>query len=138
MSRNIARLAALALACSAAAAALASGPSYSPYAGRSFPERLLWGDTHLHTNMSADAGSFGNRDVGPQDAYRFARGETVTAHNGMPLRLARPLDFLVVADHSEYLGLFPHLRAGYTNPPATETGNPCITRTVPPGASSSV
>jgi hypothetical protein len=122
MGRNIARLAALALGCSATAVALASEPSYSPYAGRSFPERLLWGDTHLHTNMSADAGSFGNRDVGPQDAYRFARGETVTAHNGMPLRLARPLDFLVVADHSEYLGLFPHLRAGDPNLLATETG----------------
>ena len=123
MKRNTARLAALALACAVAtAASAAEQPSYSPYAGRSFPERLLWGDTHLHTNMSADAGSFGNRDVGPQDAYRFARGETVTAHNGMALRLARPLDFLVVADHSEYLGLFPHLRAGDPNLLATETG----------------
>ena len=96
MKTSFARLAglslAIALACAAAAATAAAQPSYSPYAGRSFPERLLWGDTHLHTNMSADAGSFGNRDVGPEEAYRFARGETVTAHNGMPLRLARPLD----------------------------------------------
>jgi len=104
------------------AGAQAAERSYSPYSGRDFPERLLWGDTHLHTNMSADAGSFGNRDVGPQEAFRFARGETVTAQNGMQVRLSRPLDFLVVADHSEYLGLFPHLRSGDPNLLATETG----------------
>ena len=123
MSANFARLAALMLAGAVATTGLsAERASYSPYAVRDFPERLLWGDTHLHTNMSADAGSFGNRDVGPQEAYRFARGETVTAHNGMALRLSRPLDFLVVADHSEYLGLFPHLSAGDPDLLATETG----------------
>ena len=98
------------------------GASYSPYAGRTFPERLLWGDTHLHTNMSADASSFGNREIAPRDAYRFARGDTVTAHNGMAVRLSRPLDFLVVADHAEYLGVFPGLRAGDERLLANETG----------------
>ena len=34
---------------------------YSPYAGRNFPTRVFWGDTHLHTGMSMDAGAFGAR-----------------------------------------------------------------------------
>ena len=38
-----------------------TGKAYSPYAQRSFPERPLWGDSHLHTNLSMDAGLFGNR-----------------------------------------------------------------------------
>ncbi|MHC4849037.1 MAG: DUF3604 domain-containing protein, partial [Planctomycetota bacterium] len=49
---------------------------YSPYAGRNFPKTVYWGDTHLHTSMSMDAGAFGAR-LGPEDAYRFARGEEV-------------------------------------------------------------
>ena len=76
------------------------GPSYSPYADRNFPDRAYFGDTHLHTTLSFDAGSFGNR-LGPEDAYRFARGEEVTATSGYKVRLSRPLDFLVVADHAE-------------------------------------
>ena len=56
--------------------------SYSPYAGRNFPTQVYWGDTHLHTGASMDAGAFGAR-LGPADAYRFARGEEVTAANGM-------------------------------------------------------
>jgi len=51
---------------------------YSPYAGRNFPTNVYWGDTHLHTGMSMDAGAFGAR-LGPKDAYRFARGEEVTS-----------------------------------------------------------
>jgi hypothetical protein len=49
-------------------------PGYSPYAGRSFPTRPFFGDTHLHTSSSFDAVAFGNR-LGPEEAYRFARGE---------------------------------------------------------------
>lgn len=49
---------------------------YSPYAERNFPEQPLWGDTHLHTSLSFDAGAFGNR-LDPRAAYRFARGEEV-------------------------------------------------------------
>jgi hypothetical protein len=77
---------------------------YSPYLNRTFPDRVLWGDTHLHTSFSTDAGMIGNF-LGPDEAYRFARGETVRASAGARARLVRPLDFLVVADHSENLGL---------------------------------
>jgi len=101
---------------------IAADTGYSPYAGRTFPERLLWGDTHLHTSVSADASSFGNTKIGPEQAFRFARGETVTAHNGMPVRLSRPLDFLVVADHGEYLGVLPGIRAHDPELMQTETG----------------
>jgi hypothetical protein len=68
-------------------------PPYSPYADRHFPERVYWGDTHLHTSFSMDAGAFGCRLV-PSDAYRFAKGQEVTASSGQRVRLARPLDFL--------------------------------------------
>jgi hypothetical protein len=81
-----------------------SKPPYSPYVGRNFPTRPLFGDTHLHTAMSFDAGMFGAR-LGPVEAYRFARGEEVTSSSGQQVRLSRPLDFLVVADHSDFMGL---------------------------------
>ncbi|MFA9199896.1 MAG: DUF3604 domain-containing protein [Cypionkella sp.] len=68
-----------------------------------YPERVLWGDTHLHTDNSIDAFGFGVR-LGPEQALRFARGEKVTATTGMPAQLERPLDFLVIADHSDGLG----------------------------------
>ena len=74
--------------------------------------RLFWGDTHLHTSNSPDASINGNTKISPAEAYRFARGDTIVAHNGDPARLARPLDFLVVADHAEYLGLLPRIRSG--------------------------
>jgi hypothetical protein len=79
---------------------------YSPYPGQDFPNQVFYGDTHLHTSYSTDAGMVGCT-LGPEDAYRFARGETVTSSTGVPARLRRPLDFLVVADHSENLGLAP-------------------------------
>jgi hypothetical protein len=88
-----------------------TGISYSPYANRDFPDRVYWGDTHLHTSFSFDAGAFGNR-LDPNDAYRFARGEQVTASGGQAARLSQPLDFLVVADHSDNMGFFPDLLAG--------------------------
>ena len=84
---------------------------YSPYAGGAIPTRLFWGETHLHTSFSMDAGAFGAR-LGPEDAYRFARGEEVTSSTGQRVRLSRPLDFLVVADHSDNMGFFPDLFAG--------------------------
>ena len=86
-------------------------PPYSPYAGRNFPTRPYFGDTHLHTSYSMDAGAFGAR-LGPQDAYRFARGEQVMSSTGQPVKLARPLDFLVVSDHSDGMGFFPLIFAG--------------------------
>ena len=80
------------------------GKPYSPYVNRNFPERPLWGDSHLHTALSVDAGGFGNR-LGLRDAYRFAIGEQVTASSGQPVRLARPLDWLAITDHSDGMGL---------------------------------
>ena len=70
------------------------GAAYSPYARRAFPSLPLWGDTHLHTGLSVDAGLFGAR-LGLEDAYRFARGEEVVSNTGQPVKLARPLDWLV-------------------------------------------
>ena len=96
---------------------------YSPYINRSFPQNVYWGDTHLHTTYSPDAGMVGNFNLGPADAYRFARGEQVTANNGMQVKLVRPLDFLVVADHSEYQGLMPQLRGGDPDLLKNEVGN---------------
>jgi endonuclease YncB( thermonuclease family) len=81
------------------------GKSYSPYAQRGIPDRPLWGDTHLHTSTSFDAGAFGTR-LDAREAYRFAKGEEVQASTGFMARLSRPLDFLVVADHSDNMGLF--------------------------------
>jgi hypothetical protein len=95
--------------------------AYSPYVGRDYPTRPYFGDTHLHTSFSMDAGAFGAR-VGPRDAYRFARGEEVTSSSGQPVRLSRPLDFLVVADHSDNMGFFPDLFAGKPELLADPTG----------------
>jgi hypothetical protein len=94
---------------------------YSPYAGRSFPTEVFWGDTHLHTGMSMDAGAFGAR-LGPDDAYRFAKGEELTSSTGLRVKLSRPLDFLVVADHSDNMGFFPRLYAGDPEMLADPTG----------------
>jgi hypothetical protein len=86
---------------------------YSPYVARTaadanLAEGVYWGDTHLHTSYSTDAGMMGNT-LGPEEAYRFARGEEVVASHGERVRLIRPLDFLVVADHAENLGLAPFI-----------------------------
>ncbi|MFT7218436.1 MAG: hypothetical protein ACI8Z1_000045 [Candidatus Azotimanducaceae bacterium] len=80
----------------------------TPYSAvdQDYPKQVFWGDTHLHTRNSADAYSLGNLNLSPADAYRFARGQELMAHNGMRVQLKRPLDFLVVSDHSEYLGGF--------------------------------
>ena len=75
------------------------------------PEALLWGDTHLHTMLSADANILGNLAFTPELAYRFAKGQAVTTSTGQQAQLDRPLDFLVVADHAEYFGVVPALRA---------------------------
>jgi len=79
---------------------------YSPYPRQDFPNQVFFGDTHLHTGYSTDAGMVGCT-LGPEDAYRFAMGEEVVSSTGTPARLSRPLDFLVVSDHAENLGLAP-------------------------------
>jgi hypothetical protein len=85
--------------------------SYSPAADRSYPTNVYWGDTHVHSGLSYDANNSGNRSS-PSLAYRFARGDVVEASNGMPARLRRPLDFLVVADHAYALGVMASVQAG--------------------------
>ena len=91
---------------------------YSPYLDQGWPNRVYFGDTHLHTAYSTDAGMFGTR-LGPDEAYQFARGEEVISNTGLPVRLQRPLDFLVVADHSENLGLAPMIEE--SNPELLQT-----------------
>ncbi len=86
-------------------------PGFSPYAGRNFPTRVYWGDTHLHTSMSLDARAAGNT-LGPEEALRFARGEEVTAATGEPAKLSRPLDWLVVSDHSDAMGTMNEIAKG--------------------------
>ena len=71
--------------------------------------QLLWGDTHLHSNVSADAFTLGSR-LGPDQAYRFAMGLPVTNELEQTARLRAPLDFLAVTDHAEYHGVFPLLQ----------------------------
>jgi hypothetical protein len=104
-----------------AAKAFAAKPPYSPYVGRDFPTRPFFGDTHTHTSFSMDAGAFGAR-LGPADAYRFGKGQEVTASSGQRAKLSRPLDFLVVADHSDNMGFFPDLLAGKPELLADPTG----------------
>jgi len=94
---------------------------YSPYAGRNFPTAVFWGDTHVHTGNSLDAGAFGARLL-PEDAHRFARGEELTSSTGLQVKLSRPLDFLVVADHSDNMGFFPLLNSGDRKMLADPTG----------------
>ena len=91
---------------------------YSPYLHDRYPQRVFWGDTHVHTAYSTDAGMVGSR-LGPEEAYRFARGEEVVSSSGVRTRLQRPLDFLVVADHAENLGLAPMI----------EESNPALLKT---------
>ena len=80
--------------------------NYAPYNNDKYPKNVYFGDTHVHTSYSVDAGLFGNI-IGPDEAYRFAKGQTVKSSTGTETRLMRPLDFIVVSDHSENLGLAP-------------------------------
>ena len=92
----------------------AAPSTYSPYADRDYATQVYFGDTHLHTSFSADAGAFGNRlDI--NEAYKFARGDQVTSTTGQKAQLSRPLDFLVVTDHSDGMGFIPDLIAGTPN-----------------------
>ena len=87
------------------------GVNYSPYAGHRFPEQPYWGDEHVHTAWSVDAGMSG-ATLTPEDAVRFARGEEVVSTSGQPVRLSRPLDWIAVTDHSDALGWLSELRRG--------------------------
>ena len=95
-------------------------PEFSPWVGRDFPTKLLWGDTHLHTAVSVDAGTMCT--LGQEEAFRFARGEEVVSTHGLRVRLSRPLDWIVVSDHAEMYGLMPQLLKGDPEILATEMG----------------
>lgn len=88
---------------------LTSLKHYSPYAFRNFPDQVFFGDMHIHSNLSPDAGLLGT-SLTAADVYRAARGETVLSNTGQPFRLVRPLDFLVLTDHAEAMGLAPMIR----------------------------
>ncbi len=82
---------------------------YSPFAFRDYPDDVLFGDTHFHTNLSVDAGLVGTT-LGVDEGFRFARGETVISNSGLPVQLIRPLDFLAITDHAEMIGLAPQIQ----------------------------
>jgi len=86
-------------------------PGYSPYAGRNFPSRPLWGEIHLHTSWSPDAIAAGTR-VGPDEALQYAKGAEITSSTGEKVKLSRPYDFMMVADHSDSLGVMSGVLAG--------------------------
>ena len=95
--------------------AMAEAPSKLP--------KLLWGDTHLHTSYSLDAYMLGNRTADPDTAYRFAKGlPVVHPGHGARVRIDRPLDFLVVTDHAEFLGVFSEIDKGNEEILATKMG----------------
>ncbi len=100
-----------ALFCLWVVAAVKGALAYSPYAGEDVPRHVFWGDTHLHSNLSTDAFVFGVT-LGPEEAFRFASGEQVESSRGGPARLTRPLDFVVLADHAESLGMMNLVRTG--------------------------
>lgn len=95
----------------AAAPAAPEAPAPAPVATADYPTRVFFGDTHLHTALSMDAGAAGAKLM-PADAYRFAKGQEVTSSTGQKAKLSRPLDFLVVSDHSDQMGLITDLKAG--------------------------
>ena len=98
-----------------------STANYSPHVDNNFPSAVYFGDTHVHTDISMDAGAFGN-NLGVAEAYRFARGETVESSNGLKAKLVKPLDFLVIADHTDNMGFFPDLLAGADHVVSDPTG----------------
>ena len=99
------------LALTAATTTIAQSTDYSPNTGITYPTEVLWGDTHLHTSNSFDARLMG-ATLGPEDAYRFARGDEIVSSTGQAAQLARPLDFLVVTDHSDLMGSIDQLLKG--------------------------
>ncbi len=98
-----------------------TGRPYSPYADRAFPTRALFGDTHVHTALSADAGGGGTKLL-PRDSYRLARGEEILSNTGQPVKLSRALDFYMITDHSDGMGAITDILSGAPNIVADEQG----------------
>lgn len=109
----------------------AESASYSPYLEQDHPNQVFFGDTHLHTAYSADAG-LALATLSPDDAYRFAKGEKVVSSLGVPARLNRALDWLVVTDHAENLGLPVALTSGDSVMQVNEWGR-SVVETYAPG-----
>jgi hypothetical protein len=115
-------VAGLLVVCISLPAAAQETKPYSPYVDRDFPMNVYWGDTHLHTSLSFDAYGDGNTTKGPDYAYRFAKGEQVEGHDGVPVRISRALDFLVIADHAEYMGVVQGVAVAEEDLLSTEDG----------------
>ncbi|WP_394176536.1 DUF3604 domain-containing protein [Thalassotalea litorea] len=98
-----------------------SNKNYSLPASSDIPSRVYWGDTHVHTGLSLDAGLFGNT-VGLDEAYRFAKGEKITSSTGLPVRLARPLDWMIITDHTDLMGIADDIKNGSDNILAVDKG----------------
>ena len=94
---------------------------YSPYVDQHFPQKVFFGDTHFHSSLSVDSGMVGNK-IDLEQAFRFARGEEIVTSTGQRAQLSRPLDFLVVSDHAEYLGIADLLNTANPELLATEAG----------------
>jgi len=101
---------------------LATEKIYSPYVGRAYPDQVLFGDTHFHTDQSFDAGLVGTT-LGVDEGFRFAKGEKVISNSGQPVQLIRPLDFLVITDHAEFIGLAPMIHGSHPELLADPWGN---------------
>lgn len=98
----------------AAAPAANSDKPYSPYVNQHFPTKVLFGDVHVHTGLSGDAGGSGTRLM-PRDAYRFARGEQLISNTGQPVRISQPYDFLAVTEHTDGMGVILDILSGKPN-----------------------
>ena len=95
--------------------------AYSPFVDQYFPQQVFFGDTHHHSSYSVDSGMIGNK-LGPEVSFRFARGEEVVTSAGQRVQLNRPLDFLVVSDHAEYLGISDLINTANPEFLATDVG----------------
>jgi len=100
-------------------------PPYSPYAGRNFPTRPYFGDTHLHTSYSMDAGAFGAR-LGPKDAYRFAKGEEVIFFQWPACQAFEASGFLGSDRPLGRDGLFPAAHERRSYPAGNTTGTEMV------------
>ncbi len=94
---------------------------YSPYADHQYPTNVYWGETHIHSALSADAGG-GGTTLMPRDLYRFARGEQVISNSGQPVKLRRPYDFFGVTEHTDGMGAITDILKGSPNIMADEQG----------------
>ena len=92
-------------------------------AGQVRNTQVYWGDTHLHTSYSPDAYLLQNRTADPDTAYRYAKGlPVVHPFHRAKIQIGTPLDFLVVADHGEFMGVIPKLLQGDPVVANTPTG----------------